>query len=696
MDTHEFLRYLANANYTGGGIYRDVHIMKADRLHLIPDGIHLTTIDAEKDLAVIQADSTLFYQGLGVCDARIRLELLNENGDAVASAETPVTMNEQDRKTIRQRLYVDNPRLWSDTTPDLYTYRVSVLSDGEVRDMETGTFGIRKLQLDPRHGLRVNGNTVKLRGGCLHHDNGIIGTAEFAHAEEVRVRNLKAAGFNAIRSSHYPMSRQLLDACDHYGLYVMDEFSDVWTSSKVPFDYAVHMPNWWEADVTNMVNKDFNHPSVIMYSIGNEIPETGNRMDVQWGRKIVDRIRALDSTRYTTDCMNLMLSVLNDLPKFLASEEAGVSQPAGSEINEMMTTLGEQMAKITTSDFAGNATEEASGEVDITGLNYAADRYVPDGKKYPNRIFVGSETYPMDLDKNWELVTRLPYVIGDFDWTAYDYLGEAGIGKINYGDAKAPETGFYAPYPYKAAYCGDINLLGDARPIAYWRQIIWGLRDTPYIAVCPPSHFGEELKKTQWTMTDAVRSWTWKGYENKPVKIEVYSDADAVELLLNGKSLGKKRPGCADDGCGKKDIAIFETTYLPGTLEAVAWKGDEATARDVLRTASEDVHLNGQADRDIIPADGSDIAYVELELQDANGIRNPDEVRSVSVQVSGAGYLLGFGSADPGSDENFYDTEARTYEGRLRAAIRAKQKGTIDVTFSSKGMADVHVAIQAE
>ena len=196
MDTHEF----ANANYTGGGIYRDVHIMKADRLHLIPDGIHLTTIDAEKDLAVIQADSTLFYQGLGVCDARIRLELLNENGDAVASAETPVTMNEQDRKTIRQRLYVDNPRLWSDTTPDLYTYRVSVLSDGEVRDMETGTFGIRKLQLDPRHGLRVNGNTVKLRGGCLHHDNGIIGTAEFAHAEEVRVRNLKAAGFNAIRS----------------------------------------------------------------------------------------------------------------------------------------------------------------------------------------------------------------------------------------------------------------------------------------------------------------------------------------------------------------------------------------------------------------------------------------------------------------------------------------------------------------
>lgn len=603
-------------------------------------------------------------------------------------------MFEGDRKVQRQRLYVDHPHLWSDESPYLYTYRASILANGEVRDTETGTFGIRRLQLDPKHGLRVNGKVVKLRGGCLHHDNGVIGTAEFAHAEEVRVRNLKNAGFNAIRSSHYPMSRQLLNACDRFGMYVMDEFSDVWTSAKVEFDYAVNMPEWWKTDVTNMVNKDFNHPCVIMYSIGNEIPETGNRIDVQWGRKIADLIHDLDGTRYTTNSMNLMLSVMNDLPKLLKAEGITAGNASG-EINEMMTDIGAQMARITSSDFAGNATEEASGEVDITGLNYAAQRYEHDGKKYPNRIIVGSETYPMDLDVNWDLVSRLPYVIGDFDWTAYDYLGEAGIGKISYG-AQQNGMSFYAEYPYKAAYCGDLNLLGDARPTAYWRKIIWGLRHEPYVAVCPPSHYGEKANKTQWAMTDAVRSWNWNGYEGKPVKIEVYSDAAEVELLLNGVSLGKKRPGVPEDGCGKKDIAIFETHYVPGTLEAIAWKDGEKAATDVLKTAGEDLHLAAHADRELIPADGSDISYVELELVDQDGIRNPEENRTVSVTITGPGYLQGFGSADPTSEENYFDNAAKFYEGRLRAAVRAKGKGEITLSFASEGMETAIVRITAQ
>lgn len=684
--------------YTGGGIFRDVNLMVADRIHLIPDGIHLSTVDVEKDLAVIQAESVLCNQGLGVKETRLRIELLDAEGKRIAMDEVPVTMTEQDRKVQRQRIYVDTPHLWSDDTPYLYTYRASVLADGEVKDTETGTFGIRRLQLDPRHGLRVNGKVVKLRGGCLHHDNGIIGTAEFAHAEEVRVRNLKKAGYNAIRSSHYPMSRRLLDACDRYGMYVMDEFSDVWTSSKVAFDYAMHMPEWWEMDVTNMVNKDFNHPSVILYSIGNEIPETGNKLDVQWGRKIADRIRTLDSTRYTTNSMNLMLSVMNDLPKLLAAKKKETDAPdmAGGEINEMMTSIGDQMALITASDFAGDATEEASGEVDITGLNYAAQRYEKDGTKYPNRILVGSETFPMDLDVNWDLVSRLPYVIGDFDWTAYDYLGEAGIGKISYGDSSGKGMGFYAGYPYKAAYCGDLNLLGDPRPTAFWRQTIWGVRHTPYIAVCPPAHFGEKVNKTQWAFTDAVRSWNWKGSENQPVRIEVYSDAETVELLINGNSVGIKRPGALEDGCGKKNMAVFETKYIPGSVEAIARNDGRETGRDILRTAGEKLHLEAYADREVIPADGSDIAYVELELQDQNGIRNPEEVKSVSVGVTGAGYLLGFGSADPQSEENYFDTTAKTFEGRLRAAVRAREKGEIHLTFSGEGMEDVSITIKAE
>ena len=302
----------------------------------------------------------------------------------------------------------------------------------------------------------------------------------------------------------------------------------------------------------------------------------------------------------------------------------------------------------------------------------------------------------MDLDVNWDLVSRLPYVIGDFDWTAYDYLGEAGIGKISYGDPSGNGMSFYAGYPYKAAYCGDLNLLGDPRPTAFWRQTIWGVRHAPYIAVCPPEHFGEKVNKTQWAMTDAVRSWNWKGFENQPVRIEVYSDAESVELLINGNSAGIKRPGVLEDGCGKKNMAVFETKYIPGSVEAVARNDGRETGRDRLRTAGEKLHLEAHADQEIIPADGSDIAYVELELQDQNGIRNPEEVKSVSVQVTGAGYLLGFGSADPKSEENFFDTTAKTFEGRLRAAVRAREKGEIHLTFSGDGMEDVSITVKAE
>lgn len=692
--------------YTGGGIYRDVNLMIADRLHLVPDGIHLETEELEKDLAVIRAESSVKFSGQGTLDAVLRVELIGEDGEAAAASELPFTISEAEEGTYRQRLYLKNPKRWSAEQPNLYRYRVSVMAGGAVRDTEEGTFGVRKLQLDPVHGLRVNGEEVKLRGGCLHHDNGVIGTAEFAHAEEVRVRNLKEAGFNAIRSSHYPMSRALLEACDRLGMYVMDEFADVWTSTKVDFDYGMNMPDWWEYDVTNLVNKDYNHPCVILYSIGNEIPETGNRFDVQWGKKLADKIRSLDGSRYVTNSLNLMLSVMNDLPKMMAAVNPGAEQAAGGEINEMMTDLGAVMAGIVTSDFVTEATKEASGQVDVTGLNYAASRYEMDCRQHPDRILVGSETYPMDLDVNWDLVEKHPNIIGDFDWTAYDYLGEAGIGKISYNTEQG--MSFYAPYPCKAAYCGDINLLGDARPVVFWRKTIWGQQETPYIAVCPPEHHGEKVAKSQWAMTDAVRSWNWKGYEGKPIRVEVYSDAEEVELRLNGIPLERKKVGRTPvayndlqrDETGRflnrMNAVVFETVYEPGVLEAAAYREGLEVSRDVLKTASDAVEMKITADCREIPADGSDICYVELELVDAEGIRNPGEIRKVSVSVDGAGYLLGFGSADPESEENYFDTEARTYEGRLRAAIRAKESGIITVTFTGENMKSKSVQISAK
>ena len=680
--------------YTGGGIYRDVNLMIADRLHLAPDSVQLAAIEVEDDQAIIRAKSTIAYTGIGIREITLCTELMDTDGNVVAADEMPVTVEEHSEQTYQQKMYVLNPNRWDAENPYLYTYRTYIKENDSVIDEETGTFGIRKLQLDTKHGLRVNGKVVKLRGGCIHHDNGIIGTAEFTHSAEARVKKLKETGFNAIRSAHYPMSRKLLEACDKYGMYVMDEYSDVWVSTKVEFDYSTQMTEWWEHDIENLVKKDYNHPCVIMYSIGNEIPEAGNKFDVQWGKKLADKLRSLDDTRYTTNSLNLLLAIMNDLPKLMAQNAAAqaaanteTDQP--QEINSMMNNLGAMMAQFMASDFAAEKVKEACAQVDITGYNYAAARYEIDGKLFPNRILVGSETNPPDLDKNWELVEKLPYVIGDFDWTAWDYIGETGIGKINYTDQQS--MGFYAPYPCKIAYCGDINILGNRRPISYWRELIWGLRKAPYIAVQLPQHYGEPQSTTQWSMSDAVRSWNWNGYEGKPVKVEVYAAADEVELLINGQSVERKKVGET-----KKYITIFDTTYHAGKVEVIAYSDGKECGRDEILTASDEVVIAAKADRTQIPADGSDIAYIDICMQDASGILNPNADKAVSISLDGPGEIMGYGSADPESEENYYDTVAKAYEGKLRAAVRGTgETGKIVVTLSADGLESVKVDVEA-
>ncbi len=385
---------------------------------------------------------------------------------------------------------------------------------------------------------------------------------------------------------------------------------------------------------------------------------------------------------------------MNDLPKLMAQNAAAqaaanteTDQP--QEINSMMNNLGAMMAQFMASDFAAEKVKEACAQVDITGYNYAAARYEIDGKLFPNRILVGSETNPPDLDKNWELVEKLPYVIGDFDWTAWDYIGETGIGKINYTDQQS--MGFYALYPCKIAYCGDINILGNRRPISYWRELIWGLRKAPYIAVQLPQHYGEPQSTTQWSMSDAVRSWNWNGYEGKPVKVEVYAVADEVELLINGQSVERKKVGET-----KKYITIFDTTYHAGKVEVIAYSDGKECGRDEILTASDEVVIAAKADRTQIPADGSDIAYIDICMQDASGILNPNADKAVSISLDGPGEIMGYGSADPESEENYYDTVAKAYEGKLRAAVRGTgETGKIVVTLSADGLESVKVDVEA-
>lgn len=678
--------------YTGGGIYRNVNLMLANRLHFEADGVQVTAVTVEKQRAVIRAASNIVYTGIGMRNVAMHMQLKDAKGNVVAKDKIPISVEEHSQQVYRQKLYVENPILWDDENPYLYTYYAFIEENGNVIDSEEGTFGIRNIQLDPIQGLRVNGKTVKLRGGCIHHDNGIIGAAEFSHAARERVRKLKQAGYNAIRSAHYPMSRQLLNACDEYGMYVMDEYSDVWTTTKVDFDYGIHMTQWWEQDVENMIKKDYNHPCVIMYSIGNEIPEVSNQFDVQWGKKITDKIRSLDDSRYITNCINSLLSVLDHLPELMGANDI-VGEGMPMEINSMMDNMRESMEQIVTSDFVSDALEEACGQVDITGYNYGTVRYKLDKTKYPNRIIVGSESNGPELDEIWGFVEEMPNVIGDFSWTAWDYLGETGIGKVTYGEAQSKaekSMNFYSPYPTKAAYCGDFNLIGDRRPISYWREIIWGLRSAPYLCVQPPKYHNIPHNMTQWALTNAVKSWSWAGFENKPITIEVYSDAEELELIVNGKVIERKAVGI-----DKKAITHFETIYEPGKVETVAYKNGIETGRDMIVTAGNEELIFATPDREVIPADGSDIAYVNIFLLDNNGICNMFKEKEIFIHIQGPGLLQGLGSANPESAENYFDTSVKFFEGRALAAVRGNgESGTVTLTVSADDCEDMIVQIQ--
>lgn len=557
-------------------------------------------------------------------------EIRDGGGSVVARDDSKATVLPGEPATVRQRLYVRAPLLWSPASPALYTATVA-LKD---LDAETVGFGIRSLRLDPEHGLRINGETVKLRGACVHHDNGVLGAATYARAEERRVQLLKDAGFNALRMSHHPMSKPMLDACDRLGMLVVDEAFDVWTSGKSDFDYSLDFPEWWERDIEAMVAKDVNHPSVIMYSIGNEIPETGSPSGAAWGRRLAEKVRSSDPTRYVTNAVNGMLAVLSELRALRENAPAD-----GAGINTLMADAGDMMNAISASRLVTERTAESFAVLDVAGMNYAEARYAPDKDLFPHRIILGTETFPTRIDGNWRLVEQLGHVIGDFTWTGWDYLGEVGIGRPQYLTPEAARPSHTAPYPYLLAGCGDLDITGHRRPASYYREIVFGLRTDPYIAVRRPEHHGKTWAGTPWAWSDSLSSWTWPGHEGEPVTIEVYGDADEVELLVNGGSLGRRPVG--DDHRFRTE---FDTAYEPGELLAVAYRDGTETGRHTLRTATGPIRLNAASDRPSITTNGGDLAYVTLTLTDPNGTPHTAADRPVTVEVSGAGVLLGFGS----------------------------------------------------
>lgn len=679
--------------YTGAGIYRDTWLLIGGLVRIEPDGVRVTTPDIDAERAVAEIATTVVNDSIGFRTADVVTEVRDAAGTVVAADVSKITVPPGGRATTRQRLYVRDPALWSPDSPALYAANVTLRDSGGDVDAETVTFGIRSLRLDPDHGLRVNGETVKLRGACVHHDNGILGAATFPRAEERRVQLLKEAGFNAIRMCHHPMSKAMLDACDRLGVLVMDEAFDMWTTGKSEFDYGLDFAQWWERDIEAMVAKDYNHPSVILYSIGNEIPETGSPAGAVWGRKLAEKVRALDGTRYVTNAINGMLAALSDLAALRqqAEEAAGEAADDGTGINTLMASMGDAMNALGASSLVTERTAESFGVLDVAGMNYMESRYGQDRELFPNRIILGTETFPTHIDGNWRLVKQYGHVIGDFTWTGWDYLGEVGVGRPQYLTSEAPRPSFTAPYPYLVAGCGDIDITGYRRPVSYYREIVFGLRAAPYLAVQRPEHHGQVFAGTPWAWTDSISSWTWPGFEGAPVTVEVYSAADEVELLVNGRSLGRRATGESH-----RFKAGFETVYEPGELLAIAYRDGAESGRGTLRSATGPVLLRAAADRPVIRADGGDLAYVTLSLTDASGTCHTGADRPVSVRVSGAGVLAGFGSADPSTVERFDALERRTYNGRALAVLRPAGPGKIWLRASAPGCEPAEISVSAE
>jgi beta-galactosidase len=555
-------------------------------------------------------------------------------------------------------------------------------------------FGIRRLQLDPESGLRINGRTVKLRGACIHHDNGPLGAAAIRRAEERRIEILKSAGFNAIRSAHNPLSTAMLDACDRVGMLVMDETFDVWTNSKTADDYSLRFADWWERDVDALVRKDFNHPSVVLYSIGNEVTETGTGIGARWGRRIAERIRALDPTRYITNAVNPVLAVAEELARQQAESMEQPSNghanttPTDNDPNAALGNMDEIMKQLLVSDQAADMIAESFAALDVAGLNYAEARYTLDSEQFPNRVIVGTETFPSAIAESWALITRLNHVIGEFTWTGWDYLGETGLGRVNY-EPEVKSSG--APYPWLTAWCGDIDITGRRRPVSYYRERVFGLAEEPYVAVHRPERFGQPKSASGWAWSDSIASWSWGAEPGSPTTVEVYSVAPEVELQINGRSYGRRPAGPEN-----RYLAIFDVEWDPGELTAIDYDGETEVARTALRTAGDSVVIHAQADRTELTANDGDLAYIDITLADADGIIATHLPTEIIVEVDGAGVLEGLGSANPITTARFDGDRISTFDGHALAIVRPSGPGDITVTITSQAYGSTTVLLRAE
>lgn len=636
--------------YSGSGIYRHVWLKTLDPLHVAQWGTYVTTPEVSADRAKVVMRTTVRNDADAAARVRLVTRLLDSSGAEAARAEDGGGVEARGSREFEQDAALRAPALWSPERPTLYTAVTEVYRDGRVTDRVETKFGVRTITFEVARGFRLNGQTVKLKGGCLHHDNGPLGARAYDRAEERRVELLKAAGYNALRMSHNPPSPAFLEACDRLGMLVIDEAFDTWSEQKNPHDYSLYFDKWWQRDIESMVARDRNHPSIIMWSTGNEIPNRQRPEVARLSKTLADYVRKLEPTR-----------------------------PVTSAVNELREDKDPYFATL-----------------DISGYNYAAggdhmkqSLYETDHARVPDRIMVGTESYPLEAFDAWMNVVDHSYVIGDFVWTAFDYIGEASIGWRGYWQ----ESSFY---PWNLAYCGDIDICGWKRPQSFYRDALWKENQLSVFVRAPRPSFEPNPKRqpwSKWHWHDVLPDWNWKGYEGKALDVDVYSSCAEVELFLNGRSLGRQ-----ETNRSTQFKATWSVPYQPGTLKAIGYGRQlrTAVANAELSTAAAPARVRLTADRVKVKADGQDLSYVTVEVVDARGVRHPKADNLFRFAVEGPGSIIGVGNANPVSTESFQQPQRKAWQGRALVIVKSgKRPGRIILRATAQGLPPASITIEA-
>lgn len=660
--------------YLGSGLHRPVALQVRGPITLGSHGVRIRTTGIADPARV---DVDVVFTNPQRDGVRIDVEIADVEGGVARSYATT------DGASSRLTLEIPQPRLWSADEPHLYNCRVVLRVGERVMDAQEHRIGLRVIALDAQRGLLVNDEPVLLRGANVHHDNGVIGSVALPAAETRRARLLKENGFNAIRSAHNPLSRAMIAACDEVGLYAIDETTDVWWSPKTRFDDSRRFMEDWRAGLEALTLRDRNHASVIMLSIGNENSETMSGAGIQLARSMRDLVHELDGTRPVTAGVNLTLNVMGRQDAEPPKEGASAPPAMNSTFfNISMQFAGPIMKAVAVTPFADRATRGIFDVLDVAGYNYGANRWRQDARAHPARIVLGTEEKPGDIAAVWPLVESLPNVIGDFVWAGWDYLGEAGIGHWSYGTRLA---WLMKAYPHLTSGSGSLDITGVPGAGALLSQAAWGTESRPQIAVRPLDVSGKPVAKAAWRASDAISSWSWQGRDGERAHVEVYSSSEEVDLLLNGEKLGTRKAGAAHGF-----LARFTVPYRPGELVAVGRSAGAHPLESRLQSARGALRLVMRPDRPHYSADGGDLAYVRIEIADADGVVESLADELVTLSIDGPATLAGFGSGAPATEESFADDRHRTYYGRALAVLRAtRHSGAVRLTATSRRLGSV-------